>query len=67
MSACLIIWAVFNFLLGFWPLAIPALAFSIMYAYGDDDKYKSALFFNIFSTVFGIALWIAVIIIVASY
>ena len=44
-----------------------ALVFSILYAQGDDDKYNLALTFNILSTVFGIALLITFIIIVASY
>jgi hypothetical protein len=66
MSVCLIIWAAINIVLGFLIFAIPALIFSIMYAIGDDDKYKLALTFNILSTVIGIAMWIAIIIIVTS-
>ena len=67
LSFFLIVWSIFNIIMGALFFAIPALIYSIYYRKGELESRTKAIVFNVVSTIVGIAAWIYIIIYLIEY
>ena len=67
LSFFLIVWSIFNIIMGALLFAIPALIYSKYYRKGELESRTKAIVFNVVSTIVGIAAWIYIIIYLIEY
>jgi hypothetical protein len=67
LSFFLIVWSIFNIIMGALIFAIPALIYSKNYRKGALESRNKAIVFNVVSTIVGIAAWIYIIIYLIEY